>query len=182
MSDCVSSTTKMLLIRASSISQPRKTCALTPETNRTSCRKLQNNSALNRLFLSHGEPHYGNEIARSIRLPNVIISHLFMTETERMHLQSRYEHELFERVLPFWEMHSPDPIHGGYFNNLDRDGTVYDTTKHIWLLARQVWMFSKLYRLVEQRESWLSLATSGMNFLRNHALRPRRARVFCACE
>lgn len=94
-----------------------------------------------------------------------------MTEYERIDLQSRYEHELFERVLPFWEMHSPDPIHGGYFNNLDRDGTVYDTTKHIWLLARQVWMFSKLYRLVEQRESWLSLATGGMNFLRNHALR-----------
>lgn len=94
-----------------------------------------------------------------------------MTEYERIDLQSRYEHELFECVLPFWEMHSPDPIHGGYFNNLDRDGTVYDTTKHIWLLARQVWMFSKLYRLVEQRESWLSLATGGMNFLRNHALR-----------
>ena len=106
-----------------------------------------------------------------------------MTEYERVHLQARYEHELFERVLPFWEMHSPDPTHGGYFNNLDRDGTVYDTTKHIWLVARQVWMFSKLYRLVEQRKSWRSLATSGMDFLRNHALRPDGRVYFAlACD
>lgn len=95
-----------------------------------------------------------------------------MTKQEREHLQLRYEQELFERVLPFWEQHSPDPVHGGHFNNLDRDGSVYDTTKHIWLQARQVWMFSKLYRFVEARQSWLSIAESGMIFLINHALRP----------
>ena len=95
-----------------------------------------------------------------------------MTKQERDDLRLYYEQELFERVLPFWEQHSPDPDYGGHFNNLDRDGSVYDTTKHIWLQARQVWMFSKLYRLVEARQSWLSNAESGMNFLINHALRP----------
>ncbi len=60
-------------------------------------------------------------------------------------LRVRYETELFERVLPFWERHSPDPAHGGYFNCLDRDGTVYSRSKHVWLQGRQAWLFAKLY-------------------------------------
>ena len=84
-------------------------------------------------------------------------------------LRQRYETELFERVLPFWERHSPDPA-GGTFNNLDRDGSVYDTTKHVWLMARQAWLFSKLYRAVEPRPEWLAVAASGVEFLREHAV------------
>ena len=61
-------------------------------------------------------------------------------------LKNELETELFDRVLPFWEKYSPDHVNGGYFNCLDRDGKVYDTTKYIWLQARQVWMFSKLCR------------------------------------
>ncbi len=86
-------------------------------------------------------------------------------------LRQRYETELFDRVVPFWERHSPDPIHGGTFNSLDRDGTLYDTTKHVWLMGRQAWLFSTLYRTVEQRDSWLALAASGVEFLREHAVR-----------
>ena len=84
----------------------------------------------------------------------------------------RYETELFERVIPFWETHSPDPEHGGYFNCLDRDGTIYDPTKYSWLQGRQAWIFSTLYRHVEQRDAWLRMAQSGIEFLREHALRP----------
>ena len=98
---------------------------------------------------------------------------------ERQRYRARYEHELFESVIPFWERHSPDAVHGGYFNNLDRDGKVYDTTKHVWLLARQVWMFSKLNRSVDQRPAWLELARLGMKFLREHAVRPN-GRVYFA--
>ena len=94
---------------------------------------------------------------------------------ERQRAVARYrqraETELFERVLPFWERHSPDRRHGGTFNNLDRDGTVYDTTKHVWLLARQVWTFSALYRDVEARPAWLALAQTGAQFLRRRARR-----------
>ena len=92
-------------------------------------------------------------------------------------LRTRYETELFERVLPFWERHSPDRERGGTFNNLDRDGTVYDTTKHVWLMGRQAWLFSKLYRTVEQRPAWIELAARGVEFLREHAMRPD-GRVF----
>ena len=84
----------------------------------------------------------------------------------------RYETELFERVVPFWEAHSPDPEQKGYLNCLGCDGTVYDTTKYSWLQGRQAWIFSTLYREVEQRDEWLNLAKSGVVFLREHALRP----------
>lgn len=84
----------------------------------------------------------------------------------------RYETELFERVLPFWERHSPDPEYGGYLNCLDRDGTLYDPTKYSWLQGRQAWIFSELYRTVDPRDAWLDQARSGVAFLREHALRP----------
>ena len=93
-----------------------------------------------------------------------------MDSKARNRYRDQIEHELFERVLPFWEQYSPDEVHGGYFNNLDRDGSVYDTTKHIWLLARQVWMFSKLYTHVAPNQAWLALASSGMSFLHEHAV------------
>lgn len=85
--------------------------------------------------------------------------------------RKQFERELFDHVIPFWERHSPDPEHGGYFNCLDRDGSVYDTRKHIWLQGRQAWMFSTLYRTVEQKQEWLDMAASGIRFLRENAVR-----------
>ncbi|NBC25682.1 MAG: N-acylglucosamine 2-epimerase [Bacteroidetes bacterium] len=94
-----------------------------------------------------------------------------MTPETMQQYRQIYEEELFERVLPFWVQHSPDRDHGGYFNCLDRDGTVYDTRKHIWLQGRQVWLFSRLYNNEEKRPEWLSLAKRGADFLDKHAVR-----------
>jgi len=79
-----------------------------------------------------------------------------------------YENELFEKVIPFWEKYSIDTVNGGYFNCLDRDGTIYDRTKHVWLQGRQVWMFSKLYRTEGEKPQWLAIAKSGAEFLRKN--------------
>jgi N-acylglucosamine 2-epimerase len=87
-------------------------------------------------------------------------------------LRRRYETELLERVVPFWTRHSPDPANGGYWSCLDRDGSVYDTTKYGWLQGRQAWMLAKLYRTVDQRADWLELALSGARFLRERCLLP----------
>lgn len=92
--------------------------------------------------------------------------------TDLAALRARYETELFDRVLPFWERHAPDRTHGGTFNNLGRDGRVFDTTKHMWLQGRLVWMFASLYNHTEPRPEWLALARSGMDFMRAHAVRP----------
>ena len=82
-------------------------------------------------------------------------------------LQRQYADALLTDVLPFWERHSID-AHGGFFTCLDRQGTVYDTDKFVWLQARQVWTFSMLFNRLEKRAPWLDVARHGMEFLRAH--------------
>ena len=83
--------------------------------------------------------------------------------------RQRYQKELFESVVPFWQSHSIDHQHGGYFTCLDRFGEVYDTRKYIWLQGRAIWTFSKLYNEVERRQDWLDAAAQGVKFVRQHA-------------
>ncbi len=83
-------------------------------------------------------------------------------------LAAKYRRNLLEDVVPFWLEHSPDIDHGGYFTCLDHQGKVFDTDKFIWLQCRQVWTFSMLYNMVEQRKDWLDHALLGAEFLRKH--------------
>ncbi len=91
----------------------------------------------------------------------------------------KYESELLDRVIPFWEAHSIDRQHGGYFNCLNRDGTLFDTKKYVWLQGRQAWMFSKLYQTIDPRPEWLEIARLGIEFLRQHAIREDGQVYFC---
>lgn len=81
---------------------------------------------------------------------------------------SRYEKELMETCLPFWLEHSQDKEYGGYFSCLNRDGSVYDTDKFIWLQGREVWMFAMLYNNVEKNQQWLDCAIQGAEFLKKY--------------
>ena len=83
-------------------------------------------------------------------------------------MAQQYRRALLDDVVPFWERHSADRDCGGYFTCLDRDGSVYDTDKFVWLQARQVWTFSMLHLELERRDSWLSVARSGARFLERH--------------
>ena len=83
-------------------------------------------------------------------------------------LAKQYEDELLSNVLPFWLNHSIDRENGGYFTCLNRDGSVFDTDKFIWLQGRQVWMFSMLYNKVEKRREWLDCAIQGGEFLKKY--------------
>ena len=90
---------------------------------------------------------------------------------------ARYRRDLFESVIPFWMKHSIDREHGGYFTCLDRDGSLYDDRKYMWLNGRQVWTMSRLYNEVEKRPEWLEAARLGADFLRRHA-RDERGRCY----
>ena len=81
-----------------------------------------------------------------------------MKRARLLELHEIYRRELFESVVPFWLNHSLDRRHGGQFNTLDRDGSVVDTDKAMWLQGRAIWMFAKLYNEVEQRPEWLEAA------------------------
>lgn len=81
-----------------------------------------------------------------------------------------YKDALLDDVIPFWERHSIDRQHHGYFTCLSRKGEVFDTDKFTWLQGRQAWMFSLLYNEVEAKSSWLDIAKSGIDHLVNHAM------------
>ena len=80
----------------------------------------------------------------------------------------RYEKELFDEVIPFWEEHCVDKEFGGYFTFLDRDGSVYDTEKYMWMQWRIVYMFATFYSSVRREERWLDIARQGYDFLTAH--------------
>lgn len=83
-------------------------------------------------------------------------------------IASRYEKELRENCLPFWLENSQDKEFGGYYSCLNRDGSVYDTDKFIWLQSREVWMFAMLYNNVEKNQEWLDCAIQGAEFLKKY--------------
>ena len=91
-----------------------------------------------------------------------------MNKPELVKLRDQYRTALHDDVIPFWQRHSPDRKCGGYFTCLNRDGSVFDTDKFVWLQARQVWMFSKFYNALEPRPEFLELATLGAKFLVDH--------------
>jgi N-acylglucosamine 2-epimerase len=79
-----------------------------------------------------------------------------------------YRDGLLHDVLPFWINHCVDREYGGFMFALDRDGTVIDTDKPIWIHGRFTWLLSTLYNTVEKRAEWLELAQHGIDFLRRY--------------
>jgi N-acylglucosamine 2-epimerase len=86
----------------------------------------------------------------------------------RSELKALYRSTLLDDVIPFWLTHSLDREYGGYFNMIDRDGSVYDTDKAIWLQGRGVWLYATLYNTLESRQEWLEAARLGYDFLAKH--------------
>ena len=93
-------------------------------------------------------------------------------------LANQYRDELLNKIMPFWLEHSIDSEYGGFFNSLDRDGSVYDTDKWIWMQGRAVWMFATLYNQVEKRQDWLDASRQGAEFLRRFG-RNKEGYYFC---
>ncbi len=83
-------------------------------------------------------------------------------------IAGRYRNALLDDIIPFWMKYSPDREHGGFYTCLDRQGSVYDTDKFVWLQGREVWMFSHLYNNVEKRQEWLDMALSGAGFIEKY--------------
>ena len=83
-------------------------------------------------------------------------------------LAAQYKSELLDKVMPFWLNNSIDRECGGYFTCLERDGSVFDTDKFIWLQGREVWMFATLSNKVEQPPEWLAAAEHGAAFLKKY--------------
>jgi len=80
-------------------------------------------------------------------------------------VRSRYAEELYGRIVPFWEAHSIDRECGGYLHCLDRDGSVYDTFKDMWMEWREVYMFAAIANGGVKNPQWVDLSRHGYDFL-----------------
>jgi N-acylglucosamine 2-epimerase len=85
----------------------------------------------------------------------------------------RFRKDLVDSVIPFWLKNSLDREHGGFFTCMDRDGSVYDTKKYMWLQGREVWTFSRLYNQFERRPEFLEAAKLGLDFMRKYGKDPQ---------
>lgn len=86
-------------------------------------------------------------------------------------LAVRYTRELAERVVPFWEAHGIDTLHGGFFTSLDRDGSVYDDEKYMWMQWRAVYTWATLATTPlagDKKDAWIDHARQGFEFLHEH--------------
>ena len=91
-----------------------------------------------------------------------------MTPERIDHLLATYRDGLLQSTMPFWFPRAVDEQHGGFMFSRDRDGSLLDTDKAIWLQGRASWLLATLYREVEPRPEWLQWSRHGIEFLRSH--------------
>ena len=70
-----------------------------------------------------------------------------------------------ENVCNFWLKNGMDPVHGGVYTCLDREGKVFSTDKSVWMQGRCAWTFAYLCHIYGIREDWLVASKSCIDFL-----------------
>ena len=83
-------------------------------------------------------------------------------------LHGFYSDQLLKDTIPFWFPRSFDEEYGGFLLMRDRDGSLIDDDKAVWIQGRATWMLSTLYNTVEQRPEWLEGARLGYEFLNKY--------------
>jgi N-acylglucosamine 2-epimerase len=83
-------------------------------------------------------------------------------------LRNTYRDGLMDDTVPFWFPRAVDTEHGGFLHCFDRDGSLLDTDKSVWVQGRMAWMLLTLYNTVEKRPEWLEWARGGLEFIDRH--------------
>ena len=83
-------------------------------------------------------------------------------------LRRQYEFDLFEDFLPFLDRFVVDHERGGFMTNVDRDGTLLNTTKNTWYCGRGIWVYAFLYNHFEKNPRYLEIADLSARFVLRH--------------
>lgn len=75
-------------------------------------------------------------------------------------LLALHRDDLLKDSVPFWLNHNRGEECGGFYNYLDRDGSLYSTDKPVWIQGRFTWLMATLYNTVEKRPEWLDSAVA----------------------
>ena len=79
-----------------------------------------------------------------------------------------YHAGLVKDIMPFWLKNGMDPVYGGVYTCLDRDGSIMDTTKSVWFQGRCGFIFAFAYNHVEHNPEWLAASRSCLDFIEAH--------------
>lgn len=85
-------------------------------------------------------------------------------------MYNRFKSELLDYCVPFWLEHAVDSQCGGLLNCLDRKGQVYSEDKSVWMQGRAGWMFSYIYNHIDQKDRYLLVAKSCIDFATKHCI------------
>lgn len=110
----------------------------------------------------------------------------------------QWAREELRRSVDFWLKNGMDPVHGGVYTCLDRQGRLFSTDKSVWFQGRCAWTFACLCRAYGARPEWLEAAKSCLDFMEAHCInrkagdrmyftvtadgRPLRQRRYCFSE
>src|SRR5690242_7200438 len=83
-------------------------------------------------------------------------------------LANFYKEQLLNDTIPFWFPKSIDEEFGGFLFMRDRDASLLDDDKAVWIQGRATWLLATLYNTVEKKQEWLEAAKHGVDFLLNH--------------
>lgn len=87
---------------------------------------------------------------------------------ELKRLELYYSDQLLNSTVPFWFPRSVDREYGGFLLMRDKDGSLIDDDKAVWIQGRATWLFATLYSTVEAKPEWLEAARLGYEFLNQH--------------
>lgn len=94
-------------------------------------------------------------------------------------LKQFYHDTLLKDIVPFWvNSDLIDLEYGGFISSVDREGKQYNTDKSVWFQGRALWTFSKLCNTYGVKLEWLSAATAGAKFIREHCIDDTDGRMY----
>ena len=90
------------------------------------------------------------------------------TNADLISLKEFYANQLLNDTVPFWFPRSFDKEYGGFLLMRDKDGTLIDDDKAVWIQGRATWLLSTLYNTIDQKKEWLEGAELGYQFLKKY--------------
>ena len=82
----------------------------------------------------------------------------------------RYKDDLTHDIMPFWLKNGLDPVNGGVYTCLNRDGSLMDSTKSVWFQGRFGFICAFAYNNIEKRQEWLDASRSCIDFIEKHCI------------
>lgn len=91
-------------------------------------------------------------------------------DTVRLQKHQDWIRAELDRCVSFWLNNGMDPVHGGVYTCLDREGKVFSTDKSVWMQGRCGWIFAYLCHVYGVKEEWLAASKSCLDFMENHCI------------